>query len=37
MVEIIKEEKFVSVSENIEECSKIINGLIGYYEKSNLK
>lgn len=37
MVEIIQEEKFVSVSENIEECSKIINGLIGYYEKRNLK
>ncbi len=37
MVEIITEEKFTPLSELIEECLKILNGLISYYEKSNLK
>ena len=37
MVEIITEEKFTPLSELIEECLKILNGLISYYENSNLK
>ena len=37
MVEIITEEKFSPLSALIEECLKILNGLISYYEKSNLK
>ena len=37
MVEVISEEKFTPVSLLIEECLKILNGLISYYEKSNLK
>ena len=37
MVEIINEEKFTPLAELIEESLKILNGLIGYYEKSNLK
>ena len=37
MVEIITEEKFAPLSALIEECLKILNGLISYYEKSNLK
>ncbi|GAB2835920.1 four helix bundle protein [Ferruginibacter profundus] len=37
MMEIINEEKFTPLSLLIEECLKVLNGLIGYYEKSNLK
>jgi four helix bundle protein len=37
MVEIISEERFTPVSQLIEECLKILNGLISYYEKSSLK
>ena len=37
MVEVITEEKFTPISLLIEECLKILNGLISYYEKSNLK
>jgi four helix bundle protein len=37
MVEIINEEKFTPLAELIEESLKILNGLIGYYEKSDLK
>lgn len=37
MVEIINEEKFAPFAALIEECLKILNGLISYYEKSNLK
>jgi four helix bundle protein len=37
MVEIIIGEKLAPLSEKIDECLKILNGLIGYYEKSNLK
>jgi four helix bundle protein len=37
MVEVINEEKFTPLSLLIEECLKILNGLISYYEKSNLK
>lgn len=37
MTEIVPIEKFKALSENIEECLKILNGLIGYYEKSDLK
>lgn len=36
-IKIITEENFKSLSEFIEECLKILNGLIGYYEKSDLK
>jgi len=37
MVEIISENDFAPLSGNIDECIKILNGLISYYEKSNLK
>jgi len=37
MTALITEEKCKQLSELIEECLKILNGLIGYYEKSNLK
>ncbi|MEI9957221.1 MAG: four helix bundle protein [Ferruginibacter sp.] len=37
MVEVISEERFIPLSILIEECLKILNGLISYYEKSNLK
>ena len=36
-VDIINEEKFTPLAALIEECLKILNGLINYYEKSNLK
>jgi four helix bundle protein len=36
-VKIILEEEFVQISLKIEECRKILNGLITYYENSNLK
>lgn len=36
-VDIINEEKFKPISQLIEECMKILNGLINYYEKGNLK
>ena len=37
MTNILKTEKFNNISENIDECARIINGLISYYEKSDLK
>lgn len=37
MIEILKTEQFNNISENINECARIINGLISYYEKSDLK
>ncbi len=37
MVEILQEEKFNTLHKMTEECIKILNGLISYYEKSNLK
>ena len=37
MVEIITENDFNLFVPKIDECIKIINGLISYYEKSNLK
>lgn len=37
MVEIIPEEKFTPLSDSIDECLRILNGLISYYENSNLK
>ena len=37
MVEIITENEFNLFVPKIDECIKIINGLISYYEKSNLK
>ena len=37
MIEILKTEQFNNISENIDECARIINGLISYYEKSDLK
>jgi len=37
MVGIIKIEVFNNISEKINECAKIINGLITYYEKPELK
>jgi hypothetical protein len=37
MVEIISENAFAPLTEKIDECIKILNGLISYYEKSALK
>ncbi len=37
MIEILPTEQFNNISENIDECARIINGLISYYEKSDLK
>lgn len=37
MVEILSKEKFDKLNEMTEECLKILNGLISYYEKGNLK
>jgi four helix bundle protein len=37
VIEMISEEKFISVSPLIDNCLKLINGLIRYYEKSDLK
>jgi four helix bundle protein len=37
MTTLVTEEKCTPLSELIEECLKILNGLISYYEKSNLK
>ncbi|MBK7882716.1 MAG: four helix bundle protein [Chitinophagaceae bacterium] len=37
MIEIINEAEFNLMAEKIEECIKILNGLIAYYEKSTLK
>jgi four helix bundle protein len=37
MTMIINKEQFNIISEKIDECLKILNGLITYYEKSNLK
>jgi four helix bundle protein len=36
-VEILEENITKNIFNLIEECLKILNGLIGYYEKSNLK
>jgi len=37
MVEIITEEIFIKISPLIDKCMQLLNGLIRYYEKSNLK
>ncbi len=37
MIGILKSEDFNKISENINECARIINGLITYYENSDLK
>ncbi|MBI1781741.1 MAG: four helix bundle protein [Sphingobacteriales bacterium] len=37
MVEIMTEEKFNTICPLLDECLKILNGLITYLEKSNLK
>jgi four helix bundle protein len=37
MVEIISENDFAPFSDKIDECLRILNGLITYYENSNLK
>jgi four helix bundle protein len=37
MVEIISEKVFNKISPLIDKCMQLINGLIRYYEKSNLK
>lgn len=37
MVEIISENDFAPLANKIDECIKILNGLISYYEKSGLK
>ena len=37
MIGILQVEDFDKVSENINECARIINGLITYYEKPELK
>ncbi len=37
MVEIMGEKVFNPLAQMIEECIKILNGLISYFEKSNLK
>ena len=37
MNDILKTETFNKISQNIDECARLINGLISYYEKSDLK
>jgi four helix bundle protein len=37
MVEVISEEFFNKISPLIDKCMQLLNGLIRYYEKSNLK
>jgi four helix bundle protein len=37
MVEMISEKDFTPFADSINECLRILNGLITYYEKSNLK
>ena len=37
MNEFIPEVTYTDISNKIDECIKLVNGLIGYYEKSNLK
>jgi hypothetical protein len=37
MIDILQPADSESISENINECARIINGLISYYEKSELK
>ena len=37
MNEFIPEVTYTDISSKIDECIKLVNGLIGYYEKSNLK
>lgn len=37
MVEIISESEFTPFSDKIDECLRILNGLITYYENSDLK
>ena len=37
MVDIVNENDFIPLAEKIDECIKILNGLIAYYEKSELK
>jgi four helix bundle protein len=37
MVEIISDKTFNDISPMIDKCMQLINGLIRYYEKSNLK
>ncbi len=37
MIDIIQTDQLDIVSKNINECARIINGLISYYEKSDLK
>ncbi|MEO7394819.1 MAG: four helix bundle protein [Chitinophagaceae bacterium] len=37
MVEIIQENTFNKISAIIDKCMQLLNGLIRYYEKSNLK
>jgi four helix bundle protein len=37
MLEIMKEESFQKIQEQIQECLRLLNGFITYYEKSALK
>lgn len=37
MIDILKTEDFNTLSVNINECARILNGLITYYEKPELK
>jgi hypothetical protein len=37
MVEIITAEVFKEISKNIDECLRVLNGLITWYEKEQLK
>ena len=37
MIEILSEEAFIRITPLIDKCMKLINGLIRYYEKANLK
>jgi four helix bundle protein len=37
MVEIIKETVFEAIGKDIDECLRVLNGLIGWYEKADLK
>lgn len=37
MINILQPGDFENISKNVDECARIINGLISYYEKSDLK
>ena len=37
MIGLLQTSHFNKISENVNECGRILNGLISYYEKSDLK